>query len=90
MSEAYEKGLQKLGLTPDKVRDFDFYTQSFTVRSKWPDLRTDPAFAWRVLCAIATTRTIRQWRDLTMDAFMWKPDIATGLYEAVEAIGKGE
>lgn len=49
MSSAYEKGLEKLGMMPDQVQVFNHAAQSFTVNSKWPDLRTDPAFAWRVL-----------------------------------------
>ncbi len=93
----YERGLEKLGLYGENCIlsagskwICSRGTTDCKVRHNLIDLRTDPAFAWRVFCALrqeSSDAWIAYCRDLTVLAHQ---DMGAILYAAVEALGSVE
>lgn len=85
--EAYEKGLERLGLTAFKqYKPMGLGTDPRQWPREWADLRTDPAFAWWVLEACFK-------RDPNISAAVNVedyPTVADALYAAVIALGREE
>lgn len=84
--EAYETGLRALGFAKERdntdVPDWDWRAWHY------PDLRTDPAFAWRVLVALPRHR--RTWNAFTRELNRCETptEIILRLYAAVVALGR--